>query len=151
MTSRSIAALSCLTLGVIGSGFVYSQAPPASAPPTLHSTLHKYCVTCHSKKLKTAGLMLDALDVSHVGDHPQEWEKVARKFRTGEMPPPGLPRPAPAVYAASAAELETALDAAAAAKPNPGRVAVHRLNRNEYTAAVRDLLGLDIDGHALLA
>jgi hypothetical protein len=95
--------------------------------------------------------MLDGLDVLHVGDHAQEWEKVVRKFRTGEMPPPGLPRPEPAIYAATASQLETALDAAAASRPNPGRVAVHRLNRNEYTAAIRDLLGLEIDGRALLA
>ena len=95
--------------------------------------------------------MLDGLDVSRVGDHAQEWEKVARKFRTGEMPPPGLPRPDPATYVSTAAQLEAALDRAAASKPNPGRVVVHRLNRNEYTAAIRDLLGLEIDGRTLLA
>ena len=77
-------------------------------------------------------------------------EKVARKFRTGEMPPPGLPRPDSSTYSAIAVQLETALDAAAAAKPNPGRVAVHRLNRNEYATAIRDLLGIELDGHALL-
>ena len=66
---------------------------------------------------------------------------MVRKFRTGEMPPPGLPRPDPATYAKTTAQLEEALDAAAATKPNPGRVAVHRLNRHEYTAAVRDLFG----------
>ncbi|HWP84004.1 MAG TPA: DUF1592 domain-containing protein, partial [Terriglobia bacterium] len=39
----------------------------------------------------------------------------------------------------------------AAADPNPGRpTTAHRLNRAEYTNAVRDLLGLDIDGAALL-
>jgi hypothetical protein len=48
-------------------------------------------------------------------------------------------------------QLESSLDAAAAASPNPGRVAVHRLNRSEYTAAIRDLFGLEIDGKALLS
>ena len=47
--------------------------------------------------------------------------------------------------------METALDAAASSKPNPGRVPVHRLNRAEYTAPIRDLLGLEIDGRALLS
>ena len=41
--------------------------------------------------------------------------------------------------------------AAAAAKPNPGRVAVHRLNRAEYAAAIRDLLGMEIDARNLLS
>ena len=115
------------------------------------AAINKYCVTCHNTKLKTAGLLLDTLDVQHVGDHAELWEKVARKFRTGEMPPPGMPRPDKATYAEVTAQLETALDAASLADPNPGRVAVHRLNRAEYTAAIRDLLGLEVDGRALLS
>src|SRR5207247_7217989 len=47
--------------------------------------------------------------------------------------------------------VEGALDAAAAVHPNPGRVAVHRLNRAEYANAIRDLLGLEIDSRALLS
>jgi len=125
--------------------------PRATPPDTPRAVIDKYCITCHNETLKTAALMLDGLDVSRVGDHAQEWEKVARKFRTGEMPPPGLPRPDPSTYANTAAQLEAALDRAAASKPNPGRVVVHRLNRNEYTAAIRDLLGLEIDGRTLLA
>src|SRR6185295_8835421 len=45
---------------------------------------------------------------------------------------------------------ETSLDRAAAAKPNPGHVVMHRLNRAEYANVVRDLLALDIDATALL-
>ena len=52
--------------------------------------------------------------------------------------------------AAAAAALETALDRAALASPNPGSPAIHRLNRAEYTNAIRDLLALDIDGRSLL-
>ena len=115
------------------------------------AVIDKYCVTCHNAKLKTAGLQLDSADLARIGDHADLWEKVARKLRTGEMPPAGLPRPDKATYARVATELETGLDAAALAKPNPGRVPVHRLNRAEYTAAVRDLLALDIDGKALLS
>jgi hypothetical protein len=66
------------------------------------------------------------------------------------MPPAGLPRPDAASYDKLAASLETALDAAAAARPNPGRSVLHRLNRAEYTNAIRDLLALDIDGRSLL-
>src|SRR5262249_18804661 len=79
------------------------------------------------------------------------WEKVVTKLRTGEMPPPGRPRPDSATYDAVAAALENDLDRAAAAKPHPGRVPVHRLNRSEYANAVRDLLGLEIDARALLS
>ena len=94
--------------------------------------------------------MIDKLDLQHVGGDAEVWEKVARKFRTHEMPPPGAPRPDKATYDAVTAHLERALDAAIAAKPNPGHVPVHRLNRTEYTNAIRDLLGLKIDGESLL-
>jgi hypothetical protein len=119
--------------------------------PSARAVIDKYCVTCHNAKLKTAGLQLDTADVSHVGERADLWERVARKLRTGEMPPAGLPRPDKATYARIATELETGLDSAALARPNPGRVPVHRLNRAEYTAAVRDLLALDVDGKALLS
>jgi len=124
-----------------------ARAP--AVPPA--DVLDKYCVTCHNTRLKTAGLLLDTLDTARVADHAEQWEKVVTKLRTGEMPPPGRPRPDAETYRAVASALEDALDAAAAAKPHPGRVPVHRLNRTEYTNAVRDLLGLEVDARALLS
>jgi mono/diheme cytochrome c family protein len=128
-----------------------AQDGPAKAASHVPSqVLGKYCVSCHNSRLKTAGLTLDTLDVEHVAGHEDAWEKVATKLRTQEMPPPGRPRPDTATYHAITAAIESKLDAAAEANPNPGRVAVHRLNRAEYTAAIRDLLGLEVDGKALL-
>src|SRR5437899_5612790 len=129
---------------------VQTAAPATPSIPT-GDILNKYCVTCHNSRLKTAGLQIDGLDVQHVAGNAQQWEKIVTKFRTGEMPPPGRPRPDAAIYEALAAALEKELDGAAAATPYPGRVPVHRLNRSEYTNAIRDLLGLEIDGRALLS
>ena len=67
-----------------------------------------------------------------MGEHAELWEKAIRKLKAGMMPPPGARRPEKATADAFAAWLETSLDAAAAAHPDPGRVAVHRLNRTEY-------------------
>ncbi|HET9467626.1 MAG TPA: DUF1592 domain-containing protein [Vicinamibacterales bacterium] len=120
---------------------------PVSQPTAV---LSKYCVTCHNEKRKTAGLAIDTLDVQRVGPHAETWEKIARKFRTQEMPPPGAPRPDGATYAAVTAHLENALDAAADANPARARVPVHRLNRTEYANAIRDLLGLEIDSRGVL-
>jgi mono/diheme cytochrome c family protein len=125
-------------------------SPAAPAVPA-GDILNKYCVTCHNSRLKTAGLEIDSLDASRVADHAQQWEEIVTKLRTGEMPPPGRPRPDAETYRAVAGALERELDAAAAAKPHAGRVPVHRLNRTEYTNAIRDLLGLEIDGRALLS
>src|SRR5262245_15719782 len=137
-----------------GSRIVSSQTPSSNpvrpGAGSERALFDKYCVTCHNQRRKTAGLMLDTMDLDHVGDHAAVWEKVVQKLRTHEMPPPGLPRPDRASYRAAAESLESALDRAAAAKPNPGRVPIHRLNRAEFTNAVRDLLGLDIDRQSLL-
>jgi mono/diheme cytochrome c family protein len=120
----------------------------ASAPRALAD---QYCVSCHSARLKTAGLDLEGLDVTSVGPNSETWEKIIAKLRAGSMPPPGRPRPDRATYDAVASRLERDVDRAWDAKPNPGRIAaVHRLNRVEYNNAVRDLLALDVDVKPLL-
>jgi mono/diheme cytochrome c family protein len=125
------------------------DGPPAGGRDGVKPALDRYCVTCHSARLKTGGLSLEGLDPALIGRDPEPWEKVARKLRTHEMPPQGLPRPDQATYERLVATIEGALDAAAV-DPRPGRVAIHRLNRTEYTNAIRDLLALDVDGRALL-
>jgi hypothetical protein len=139
--SKSILCFLCLLVAI----------PHLQAQPSARAFIDKYCVTCHNERQKTAGLMLDKADVGHVGSSPEIWEKVLRKLRAREMPPSGSPRPDTETYTAVSALLEKMLDDAASASPNPGRVAVHRLNRTEYANTIRDLLGLQIDAKALLA
>jgi hypothetical protein len=129
------------------SGVLRTPAPAAQT----QATLDKYCTTCHNTRLQTGGLALDRMAVARAADASDTWEKVARKLRTREMPPPGAPRPDEAAYRGLIESIETTLDAAAEAAPNPGRVPVHRLNRTEYTNAVRDLLALEVDGRSLIA
>jgi len=113
--------------------------------PAASSLVDTYCITCHNDKLKTAGLTLQNLDLSTVPEHAAVWEKVARKLRSGEMPPQTVRvRPKPEDASALVSYLETTLDHAAIAHPNPGRAPVHRLNRAEYSNAIRDPLGVDI-------
>ena len=86
-----------------------------------------------------------------VAKHPDVWEKVVRKLRARQMPPVGKERPDDATYDRVTALLETSLDRAAAAHPNPGRTAtLRRLTRTEYQNAIRDLLALEIDVSSLL-
>jgi hypothetical protein len=97
-----------------------------------------------------SGVVLDRADLNHVADDPTLWEKVARKLRTGGMPPEGLPQPDRATHDGLLAFIESRLDRAAIERPNPGRSSVHRLNRAEYANAIRDLLALEVDAAALL-
>jgi mono/diheme cytochrome c family protein len=108
------------------------------------------CVVCHNQKSKTAGVSLQGLNFDNVGDNAALWERVLRKVRTGQMPPPGAPRLEASEAAAFVNWLEGALDRAARLNPNPGRPTVHRLNRTEYSNAIRDLLAVDIKPGAAL-
>jgi len=116
-----------------------------AAAPDSTTLVATYCLTCHNDRLKTAGLTLQNLDLADVPNHAAVWEKVTRKLRSGEMPPAAVrSRPDPKSAAALVTYLETTIDAAAAAHPNPGRAPVHRLNRAEYSNAIRDLLAVDV-------
>ena len=106
-------------------------------------------MACHNDVVRVANFTLQSIALDQVGTHQEEvgtWEKVVLKLRARTMPPPGMPRPDAPAYDQLATWLETSLDAAAAASPNPGQPAIHRLNRAEYSNAVRDMLNLEIDG-----
>ncbi|HLX44718.1 MAG TPA: DUF1592 domain-containing protein [Bryobacteraceae bacterium] len=128
---------------------VLSSGCIIASPP--QQFFEQYCVSCHNQKLHTAGLALDTLDPARPDANPEVWEKVIAKLRAGSMPPPGMPRANAATYREIATSLETQVDRAWAANPNPGRIsAVHRLNRSEYQNALRDLFSLDVDVKPLL-
>jgi mono/diheme cytochrome c family protein len=126
-----------------------AQGPPVTKSAE-RALLDQYCVTCHNQRVGTANIAFETMDLSRLGDHAEVWEKVVRKLRGGMMPPPGARRPDQAAVDGLVTWLERSLDEVSAANPNPGRVAIHRLNRAEYAAAIEDLLALRIDASALL-
>ena len=151
LVSLALAPLSAV-LGGAGQNQPVATAAVPSTPDGARAMLDRYCVTCHNARLKTGGLVLEGLSV----------RDAARARRgVGEGGPQGArgrdaaagrarARPRDALGALAAAALETALDRAAAARPNPGRPMLHRLNRAEYANAIRDLLALDVDAATLL-
>ena len=140
-------AVGCLAASLPGG---WASAQTASNVSDYGATLKQYCVTCHNDKAKTGDLSLENMDLAHLGNNAEVWEKVIRKARVGMMPPQGMPQPDSATRAALVTWLQTSLDRAAAEKPNPGHPLVHRLNRAEYANAIRDLLALDVDAATLL-
>ena len=148
-TTTGLAAVLCaagwLVVAAVSSG--WAQTPSSSH----RALLDRYCVTCHNERLRTAGLTLDTVDLADVAAEAVVWEMVVRKLRADAMPPGGRPRPDRGASAALVTWLETALDRAAAERPDPGRrPAIHRLNRTEYANAVGALLGLEVDARELL-
>lgn len=145
MTRRYATSLIFVLLGTLaGSRTGRTQPPDDPFVSKVQPFVKQYCQGCHNSRAKTAGIALDGYaNAAAVAADSGAWEKVLRKIRTGEMPPTGLPQPKAADRELVMKWLETELDRAAAAKPDPGRVAIHRLNKAEYNNAVRDVLGVD--------
>ena len=160
------AAVVCLAMATaIGSAQNPATPPPASLKPapqpkvkpvTSHTNgatpaqdhnavVRRYCVTCHNEKRKTGGLSLETFDVARAADAAPVAEKMILKLQAGMMPPPGATRPDAVAHQALVEALETTVDTAAVARPNPGRRTFPRLNRAEYRRAIRELLALDVD------
>jgi hypothetical protein len=137
-----------LGIALLGGNALAQTKSIAPDPDT--AMVKQYCAGCHSERGKAGGLSLAGFEAGAVAQHAEVGEKMVRKLRAGMMPPPGARRPEPDALIRLAAALETRIDTAAAAAPNPGRRSFQRLNRVEYARAVKDLLALDIDVNGLL-
>ncbi|HEY7391394.1 MAG TPA: DUF1592 domain-containing protein [Bryobacteraceae bacterium] len=156
MKIQTFAAGSLAVLGLSLSAYAQAQAQTGliKTADDERAFFQKTCVVCHGQAAKKAGLepaqrlTIDALDPAHVEKNPERWEAVVRKLRAGMMPPSGMPRPKPEVIESAIEFLENELDrTAATVLPPPG---LHRMNRTEYTNAVRDLLDLQVDASKFL-
>jgi mono/diheme cytochrome c family protein len=119
-----------------------AQENPADAT---QKTLVRTCYGCHNDKLSSGGLSLQNLKAHAVPAALPQWERILRKVRGGEMPPPNGPKLAEEARTALVSYLESTLDAHYRQAPDPGAPVLHRLNRAEYSNAIRDLLDLDLD------
>lgn len=126
-------------------------AVPALAAPPPRAVLERYCVDCHDADTKKGGVNLSAILTDDIARHPEVWEATIKQLNARHMPPSGKKRPDESGYAVTVKQLAEALDAQAAAHPQPGRApTLRRLTRAEYQNAVRDLLAVDFDASAAL-
>jgi mono/diheme cytochrome c family protein len=115
-----------------------------SAADRYHAMLSTYCFTCHNARAKAGGIVLEGLDLKNAPDDAQIWEKALRKLRGHLMPPPGMPQPPLKDVDAFMAWMESTLDAHPKG-PTAGYVPIERLNRSEYAASVKALVGVDVN------
>ena len=138
--------LGCLFFICVTPFGLAQTSPPLEVANALRPFLSENCLSCHGSQTKTAGLDLETLaGRQSIPEDRTTWQSVLRMLQSGQMPPAGVPRPKEAQLKAAISQLEgsfAALDAAA--MPDPGRIAPHRLNRAEYNNTIRDLLGVDI-------
>src|SRR5437660_2844121 len=149
--ARWLIGISC-AVGMVSAGSkVFSQPANqvAQHPESQWSTIQTYCFGCHNKAVGAGNLFLNELGPESVAEHPEIFEKAVRKLQGRQMPPPGLPQPSQQEVDALVGWLESTLDESSKAHL-AGRVAVQRLNRNEYANAVKDLLAVEIDPNQYL-
>jgi len=142
--------------------FTTAQTPSAPARPpgggqqvndaAQLATVKQYCAGCHSDRLKSGGVSFEGLTADAIGQHADVFEKAVRKLRGRVMPPPNARQPDQASVDSLVSWLEDSLDRAAAAGPShlANQIVLHRLNRKEYTNAVRDLLAVDFNATEVL-
>jgi hypothetical protein len=157
LRSLALAALGAAVLSpVLHAQSVAPAAPQAALQahgPAFKGDWHMlqtYCDKCHNSEDWAGGISFDAMNPAAAGDDAKIWEEAVMKLRGGLMPPPGKPQPDPAARAAFVHSTEDFLNQYGAQHPQPGHMVLHRLNRNEYANAIRDLLGITVDPNALL-
>ena len=122
----------------------------AAFQSTVSPILSKTCQPCHNARLSSGELNLAPFeDPASIAADREGWERILQKLRGGEMPPKGVTRPPQAAIDALIGYVEGEFEKAdRLVKPDPGRVTLRRLNRNEYSNTVRDLLGVDFRAEA---
>ena len=122
---------------------------PAVAPDQHRAMLSTYCYACHNGRVKSGGLALDGLNLQAPAENAQTWEKAVLRLRGRLMPPPGNPQPPQKDIDSFVAWMENSLDLNAKG-PKAGYVPIQRLNRTEYAAAVKALVGVDVKAKDVL-
>jgi len=139
-------------VAIVGVGALCTQTVQAQdSKDAVASLLGEYCTKCHNFDDYAGGIDLDGIGGHNLAEFPDIGEKVIKRLRAGMMPPKGESRPEREVIQNLAATMENIIDEHAANEPlhlpAPG---LHRLNRTEYSNAIRDLLALNIDASSFL-
>jgi hypothetical protein len=125
------------------------EAVKTGATKPFDDLISDNCVKCHNATDWAGGLALDTLDLSQAGQDPEVWEKAIGKLRGRLMPPAGQKQPGQADVDAFVGYLETSVDAAAKIQ-RVGHVPIQRLNRVEFAASVKGLVGVEVDPRQVL-
>jgi hypothetical protein len=130
------------------------SAPTAPVdPPTdvvfaakVRPMIARYCLGCHSTKVKKGDLDLERFSSLEVARHDlKPWQSVIEMLSAEEMPPKAKPQPTTDERKWLIGWTHDWLDAEARARVgDPGPAALRRLSNAEYNATVRDLTRIDL-------
>jgi hypothetical protein len=137
-----------LILALALAHFASAQADPATLSYAKHvqPLLQTYCAKCHLGDHTKGDISLAPFaNDDAVQSDPRLWRTVLTELGDYSMPPKSKPQPTPAqreLLIDYVTYRLNHLDLARLPK-DPGRVTIHRLNRQEYNNTIRDLLGVN--------
>ncbi len=110
------------------------------------------CTKCHNTTDWAGGVALETLDLAHPANDAEEWEKAIGRLRGRLMPPAGQKQPSQPDVDAFVSYLEHSIDSSAktAKTTHVGHVPIQRLNRVEFAATVKNLVGVEVDPRQIL-
>jgi hypothetical protein len=126
--------------------FLAAAASAAEFKKDIQPLLENYCSDCHMDGSKKGDLSLDEYQSmeAHMQDH-KLWSAVWKMLRADMMPPFKKPQPKPEERQRIISWIEGEVFKVDSENPDPGRVTIRRLNREEYRNTIRDLLGVEFD------
>jgi len=113
-------------------------------PKSIEPFFETHCYDCHDEATAKADLNLEGLTRS-IGNSTDalHWQDILDQLNAGEMPPKKKPRPPKDELAGVVGDLTEALQAAhKLLKDSGGEIALRRLNQREYTATIKNLMGI---------
>jgi hypothetical protein len=149
--SALLLAGACLPLAwaALSPEVVHAQEAATPAAQPFDALIQNNCVKCHNTTDWAGSLALDTMDLAHPGSDPETWEKAINKLRGRLMPPAGEKQPGQADVDAFVGYLETSVDSTAKTQ-RVGHVPIQRLNRTEFAASVKQLVGVQVDARQVL-
>lgn len=144
MIRTSLPALSLLLLAVHAVRGADDAA--VAAYDEIEPILIEYCYDCHGDGMDKGDFAMD--DFETVSDHLKDfdvWYEIWKNVRGNLMPPADKAHPELAQRDKVLAFIEDKVFRIDRENPDPGRVTIRRLNREEYRYTIKDLLKIDFD------
>jgi hypothetical protein len=149
-STRNVGIVLAAGIAAVGAGIGLHRAGVFGPDPEEQwAALKSYCVDCHSGAEAAGNVVLEGVAAAEIPESAELFEHVIRKLRGHLMPPPGNPQPDRALVDSFVAWAESSIDRESNA-PVAGHVPAQRLNRTEFAASVKDLLGVEIDAKEFL-
>jgi hypothetical protein len=127
--------------------FSFTALADTPIPKSIEPFFNKYCYSCHDADTEKGDLNLQGLTrkITNVTD-AEHWQDILDNINAGEMPPKKKKQPSKAELSKAISDLtETLYAAKNKLKDSGGKIAVRRINKREYAATAKALMGINLD------